>query len=107
MAKDLFTAPETVYPEVSKSGPPTSTGTSEAEVSSSGSKIRTFAGAGLHSRFYKPLEKYEGNHRYDPDFDWEPEEEKRVVRKVGHSANCPKRLLTPSRLIKESAHGCA
>lgn len=31
---------------------------------------------------YKPIEGYEGLHRFDPDFEWEPAEEKRLVRKV-------------------------
>ncbi|KAL3432284.1 major facilitator superfamily domain-containing protein [Aspergillus tetrazonus] len=33
-------------------------------------------------RFYKPIPEYEGIHRWDPDFDWTEEEEKRLVRKV-------------------------
>lgn len=33
-------------------------------------------------RYYKPIPSYEGIHRWDPDFDWEEEEEKRVLRKV-------------------------
>ena len=32
--------------------------------------------------FYKPVESYEGRHRYDPYFQWEPAAEKKVVRKV-------------------------
>ena len=32
--------------------------------------------------FYAPIERYEGKHRYDPEFEWEPKEEKRLVRKV-------------------------
>ena len=31
--------------------------------------------------FYKPIDSYEGVHRYDPDFQWEPKEEQRLVRK--------------------------
>ena len=49
-----------------------------------GNKVRkgtTFETSGLEP-YYKPIGKYEGRHRYDPDFEWEPEEEKRVVRKV-------------------------
>lgn len=42
----------------------------------------TFAARGLGKDHYRPVESYEGIHRYDPDFEWEPEEEKRVVRKV-------------------------
>ncbi|KAL4783499.1 major facilitator superfamily domain-containing protein [Aspergillus varians] len=33
-------------------------------------------------RFYKPIPEYEGIHRWDPDFDWTEEEEKRLVRKI-------------------------
>ena len=32
--------------------------------------------------FYAPIEAYEGRHRYDPKFEWEPQEERRLVRKV-------------------------
>lgn len=33
--------------------------------------------------FYRPIDIYEGIHRYDPKLQWEPNEEKRLVRKVG------------------------
>ena len=32
--------------------------------------------------YYKPIDSYEGAHRYDPDFEWTPAEEKKIVRKV-------------------------
>ena len=32
--------------------------------------------------FYQPIDKYEGRHRYDPYFEWEPAEEKRLVRRL-------------------------
>ena len=32
--------------------------------------------------FYTPIDTYEGKHRYDPTFEWEPKEEKKLVRKV-------------------------
>ena len=32
--------------------------------------------------FYQPISKHEGRHRYDPKFQWEPSEEKKLVRKV-------------------------
>lgn len=32
--------------------------------------------------FYTPIEDYEGKHRYDPTFEWEPKEEKKLVRKL-------------------------
>jgi hypothetical protein len=41
----------------------------------------TFASSGLEG-YYKPSEGWEGLHRYDTDFTWKPEEEKRLVRKV-------------------------
>jgi hypothetical protein len=83
MAKGPLTAPETVYPDVAKTDIAASASASESDVNSAGlAKGQTFAGSGLHSRFYKPLDSYEGKHRYDPDFDWEPEEERKVVRKV-------------------------
>ena len=33
-------------------------------------------------RFYRPIEGYEGMHRYDPREEWTPQEEKKLVRKV-------------------------
>ena len=33
-------------------------------------------------RFYKPIDTYEGIHRWDPEVEWTPEEEKKLVRKV-------------------------
>lgn len=33
-------------------------------------------------RYYKPIDSYEGIHRWDPEFEWEEWEEKRLVRKV-------------------------
>ena len=41
----------------------------------------TFASAGLDA-YYKPQPHWEGLHRYDPDFTWEPSEERRLVRKL-------------------------
>lgn len=37
------------------------------------------------ARFYKPVPTYEGYHRWDPDLEWDEQEEKKIVRKV----NCP------------------
>lgn len=37
-------------------------------------------GRALH---HQPVERYEGSHRYDPQFEWEPKEERKLVRKVG------------------------
>ncbi|XP_014560121.1 hypothetical protein COCVIDRAFT_12992 [Bipolaris victoriae FI3] len=41
-----------------------------------------FVSEGLARDHYKPITTYEGIHRYDPDFEWEPAEEKRIVRKI-------------------------
>lgn len=41
----------------------------------------TFETSGNES-FYTPIEQYEGKHRYDPKFEWEPKEERKLVRKV-------------------------
>lgn len=40
-----------------------------------------FETAGLETH-YEPIDSYEGKHRYDPEFKWTEEEEKKVVRKV-------------------------
>jgi len=34
------------------------------------------------AQFYKPIEKYEGAHRFDPNATWTPAEEKALVRTV-------------------------
>ena len=31
---------------------------------------------------YRPIAEYEGIHRYDPKYTWEPSEERAIVRKV-------------------------
>ena len=35
---------------------------------------------------WKPLDSYEGAHRFDPDFEWDDLEEKKLVRRVRLSA---------------------
>jgi len=37
---------------------------------------------------YKPIVGYEGAHRFDPNFTWDPEEEKRLVRIVSFFSVC-------------------
>jgi hypothetical protein len=44
-------------------------------------KPTTFQVDGLET-FYKPIEDYEGAHRYDPEYTWNVADEKKVVRKV-------------------------
>jgi hypothetical protein len=86
MSKESATAAPSigVMPKVSKSDPDLNG--SDSDSNNQGIRVRergdlTFDTAGLDSH-YQPIEKYEGLHRYDPKFDWEPEEERRVVRKV-------------------------
>ena len=43
--------------------------------------------------FYQPIDKYEGRHRYDPYFEWEPQEEKKLVRRVSYLYDHIPRLL--------------
>ncbi|KAH8694072.1 putative transporter [Talaromyces proteolyticus] len=33
-------------------------------------------------RFYKPIDSYEGLHRWDPEFEWEEWEEKKLIRQI-------------------------
>ncbi|KAB8258388.1 major facilitator superfamily domain-containing protein [Aspergillus pseudonomiae] len=33
-------------------------------------------------RYYKPIDDYEGIHRWDPDFEWGEQEEKKLIRKI-------------------------
>ncbi|KAL4817403.1 major facilitator superfamily domain-containing protein [Aspergillus spinulosporus] len=77
-----------------KKTPPISTGEVEAdsrgasetddsdrEQGRPGFKKSTF-NATEDPRFYKPIDTYEGLHRWDPDFEWTEEEERRIVRKI-------------------------
>ena len=41
----------------------------------------TFA-TGAQTRFYKPIDTYEGRHRWDPNAEWTEQEERKIVRKV-------------------------
>ena len=38
-------------------------------------------------RYYKPVPEYEGYHRWDPQFEWEEEEERKIVKKVSPPTN--------------------
>lgn len=115
MTKSPLTAapPIAVVPDVAKSNVDVSASASETELSHSDAKTRersgvTFDTAGLGPQLYKPIEKYEGKHRYDPDFEWEPEEERKVVRKVRRTTlRSEPVMLTYSRLIRKSAPGSA
>jgi hypothetical protein len=37
---------------------------------------------GADASFYRPIDKYEGIHRWDPKFTWTDEEEKKLIRRV-------------------------
>jgi hypothetical protein len=52
----------------------------EAEVNKA-NPGQAFENVGLE-KFYAPITTYEGYHRFDPEFQWEPEEERVVVRRV-------------------------
>jgi hypothetical protein len=72
--------------EATISGSPES---SQTDISGPGSvdakRGTAWAAQGLKTDRYRPVDSYEGIHRYDPEFEWKPEEEKRIVRKV----RCP------------------
>lgn len=62
-----------------------STNNSDTAVNTSGTKTRygtTFISSDIAKDRYRPVDSYEGIHRYDPDFVWDKPEEKRLVRKV-------------------------
>lgn len=40
------------------------------------------------AQFYKPIEKYEGAHRFDPNATWTPEEERKLIRTVSCASLC-------------------
>ena len=44
--------------------------------------------------YYTPIDNYEGPHRYDPKFEWEPQEERKLVRKVWRHPNITRDALT-------------
>lgn len=42
----------------------------------------TVFAVGGRTKYYVPIESYEGRHRWDPHFEWDEKEERRLVRKV-------------------------
>lgn len=54
-------------------------------------------------RYHKPIDEYEGIHRWDPDFYWEDAEEKKLVRKVSQSSN-PNILQCTADFVVGLAH---
>ncbi|KAI4702584.1 hypothetical protein J4E81_002949 [Alternaria sp. BMP 2799] len=58
---------------------------SETAANTSGAKTRygtTFISSNFGKDRNRPVDSYEGIHRYDPDFVWDKPEEKRLVRKI-------------------------
>ncbi|KAK6337909.1 hypothetical protein TWF696_001387 [Orbilia brochopaga] len=55
---------------------------SSVDDKSAKAQYTTFDNAGLPDDLYVPIDTYEGRHRYDPKFEWEPREEKKLVRKI-------------------------
>ncbi|KAJ6086799.1 hypothetical protein N7467_005713 [Penicillium canescens] len=53
----------------------------ERQQSHSNKAEGTFEGADSHHLF-RPIDSYEGLHRWDPDFQWTEQEEKKIVRKI-------------------------
>jgi hypothetical protein len=66
----------------------------DISTSSSETKLDNVENLGQHvyetddvKDIYKPIEGYEGSHRFDPSFTWSPEEEKSLVRTVSPEFN--------------------
>lgn len=53
---------------------------------------RTFDSDSGSETFYKPIDSFEGRHRWDPEFEWTEKEERRLVRKVSPDPNLRLRL---------------
>jgi hypothetical protein len=68
------------------------------------SNEKAFQTKGLEA-YYKPIENYEGAHRYDPNFQWTEAEEKKVLRKVRKLPHEATMMLTFFRLTIASAPG--
>ena len=68
--------------------------------------VATFETIGDPS-FYTPIENYEGKHRYDPNFEWEPKEEKKLVRKVRTANQYPSANKTQPKMVLTRAAGSA
>jgi hypothetical protein len=96
MSRHITTAADSTgdLPAANKSELDTrSASNSESDVDETQTKTKgrdglTFVTEGLTKDHYRPVETYEGIHRYDPDFEWKPAEEKRVVRKVRPAVSC-------------------
>lgn len=65
----------------------------------------TFVAQGLRQDNYRPVDTYEGIHRFDPEFEWEPEEERKIVRKVSVTCQATQQYADMSRLTSASVPG--
>ena len=54
----------------------------EKKVFTKASAGNTFGDTDSLEEFYKPIDTFEGLHRYDPSFSWDPKDEKKLVRRV-------------------------
>ena len=68
---------------------------SAISTSSSDTKLDAVENLGRHvyetddtKEIYKPIAGYEGSHRFDPSFQWDPEEERKLVRMVSLCFPC-------------------
>ena len=68
---------------------------SAISTSSSDTKLDAVESLGRHvyetddtKEIYKPIAGYEGSHRFDPSFQWDPEEERKLVRMVSLCFPC-------------------
>lgn len=43
-----------------------------------------FGNSGALNKFYRPIDTYEGIHRFDPEAEWTEAEEKKIVRKIDY-----------------------
>ena len=43
---------------------------------------------------YKPIAGYEGSHRFDPSFQWDPAEERKLIRIVSQGFPCLAHVLS-------------
>ena len=68
--------------------------------------VATFETIGNPS-FYTPIENYEGKHRYDSNFEWEPKEEKKLVRKVRTTIKHPSVKQTQPKTSNPRSWICA
>ena len=70
-----------------------------------------FGNSGELAEHYRPIEGYEGMHRFDPKAEWTEKEEARVVRQVCYFfppfPSRKKRVLRDGRSTTASARGAA